>query len=288
MNIQQIIKIAKNPLNAIYADSLIERLVPKRRKHAILISLPKSGTTWLGSTLVSLLDWQTAYILPNYGRREQELDRHRLLFNRGENIVTPGVHTRCNEETLKILDLAQSKSIFLFRDIFDIVVSFKDHMNRESVAWPMAYIDEATWANMDNERQLDFLIDMVVPWYFNFYCGWVHSEIFADKQRSLCLTYQQLKNDIHQTLHQICHFLEEARTDEDIDKALAISKERNFRKNKGVAGRGTQQLSLNQKRKICSLANYYPDIDFQLIGLTDEMIPMRNCPEQKAARIENE
>ena len=68
MNIQQIIKIAKNPLNAIYADSLIERLVPKRRKHAILISLPKSGTTWLGSTLVSLLDWQTAYILPNYGQ----------------------------------------------------------------------------------------------------------------------------------------------------------------------------------------------------------------------------
>ena len=44
-----------NPAHAFYSDSIIEYLVPKKRKHAALISAPKSGSTWLQNSIFPVL-----------------------------------------------------------------------------------------------------------------------------------------------------------------------------------------------------------------------------------------
>lgn len=265
-----------NPAHAIYSDTVIEYIVPKKRKHAALISAPKSGSTWLSSILMSLLGWQVMHLLPHFGRREQELDIHRLLLTkRSNNIVTPGVHTRYSRETTKLLKLSNAHTILQFRSIFDIVVSFKDHMNNESVKWPMAYMDTDTWKSFNETEQLDFVVDMVVPWYFNFYSGWMNSDFIKDKERALIVTYEDMKQDILAVVSKTCKFLGEPKSDDEIRAAIELSKRLQTRKNKGVVGRGKSQLNDKQRQRIVYYTRFYPNIDFTILGIPDEMIPSR-------------
>jgi len=286
VNTRHLIKAIQNPTHALYKDEVIEKLVPKGRKHLALISSPKSGSTWLNYILDSLLGWKELHMLPHFGRREQELDLHRLLLSdRDENIFTPGVHTRYNKETMNILNIANSKTIFQFRSIFDMVVSFRDHMNRESVRWPMAYMDKKNWALLDETKQLDFVIEMVVPWYYNFYCGWMSSDIIKERKRSLIITYEAMKKDTIGEIRRVCKFVGEKKTDKEIEAAMAASNKKNFRKNKGIVGRGKQQLNEEQIEKIISYTNFYPTIDFSLLGIKDEKIPGRTKQQNSANRV---
>ncbi|MDG2169738.1 MAG: sulfotransferase domain-containing protein [Opitutales bacterium] len=276
MKFSTIFKAMMNPAHAFYSDSIIEYLVPKKRKHAALISAPKSGSTWLSSVLMSLLGWQVMHLLPHFGRREQELDIHRLLLTKRSNdIITPGVHTRYSRETTKLLKLGNAHTIIQVRSIFDIVVSFKDHMNRESVKWSMAYMDPDTWNSFNETEQLDFVVDMVVPWYFNFYCGWMNSDLIKAKDRALIVAYEDMNKDIFAVVSKVVKFLGEPKSDDEIRAAIEHSKRSQTRKNKGVIGRGKSQLNDEQRQRIIYYTRFYPNIDFTHLGIPDEMIPTR-------------
>lgn len=268
-----IVKALRNPIHALYTDELIEYLVPRRRKHAALISSPKSGSTWLGTVLEPLLGWHILHLLPYYGRREQEPEIHRLLLApRNKNVFTPSEHCRYNGEILNLFKVARSQVIFQFRNIFDMVVSFRDHMNSEGVHWSMAYVDEDTWNSFDDERKLDLIVDMIVPWYFNFYCGWITSEFIKDPSRAIIVRYENLREDTVGEVQRVCEFLGEPKNAEDVSAAIELSSRKNTRKNKGVVGRGTTQLNDAQRERIIHYTRYYPTVDFTLLGITKEMI----------------
>jgi hypothetical protein len=276
MKFSTIFKAMMNPTHGFYSDSVIENLVPKKRKHAALISAPKSGSTWLSSILISLLGWQVMHLLPHFGRREQELDMHRLLLTkRNKNIISPGVHTRYSGETTNLLNVGNAHAILQFRSIFDMVVSFKDHMNGESVKWSMAYMDPDTWKSFNETEQLDFVVDMVVPWYFNFYCGWMDSDFIKNKERALIVTYEEMKKDTVAVVSKVCKFLGEPKSDDEIRAAIDHSNSLRTRKNKGIVGRGKSQLNDAQRQRIIYYTRFYPNIDFTILGIPDEMIPSR-------------
>jgi hypothetical protein len=107
-----------------------------------------------------------------------------------------------NAALLKVFGV---KSIILVRGIFDAMVSLMDDLRRKEKlpmfgtginGYSFIWHDEMIKACPD-DRLLDAIIDLVVPWYINFYVSWFrlgeHGTVHAK-----WVTYEELINEEHQ------------------------------------------------------------------------------------------
>ena len=151
------------------------------------------------------------------------------------------------------------------RNLFDTCVSVRDHFVKQDTISPIAYVDQSFLA-LPEQRQFDFLVDLVVPWYLNFFATW-----FEGKRRGevdYCwVSYEKLVQDPAATLKRILDYVGESRTDADVDAALQIASKSPTRLNVGRMGRGKEVLTERQQARIRELRDFYPHIDFSPIGL---------------------
>ena len=141
-------------------------------------------------------------------------------------------------------------------------------MVNESVIVPAAFMKDDIWNKLSDEEKLSFLVDMVVPWYFNFYCGWITSPLYKEGKVQL-ITYEGLKNNPSDIVASIVKFVGEDKTDIDIQKALENTRKQKTRKNKGILGRG-MSMSEELRLRIISYTKYYPGIDFEPLGIPND------------------
>lgn len=235
-------------------------------KHLFLVCAPKSGSTWLSVILENLLNWPAIYLVSAFGHREQEIDLNPLLAsNKKGNIISPHQHLRYSKYSKEIIDTLNSKLVLQVRNIFDTIISYRDHLDQESVVVPAAFMNDKIWQQLSEEEKLGFIVDLVVPWYFNFYCGWITSDLYAEG-KILMITYNELKSDPFETTNKVVQFINEDKSKIEIEKAIEKAAQKNIRKNKAVAGRGLL-LSNQLKERVISYTKYYPGIDFSPIGL---------------------
>lgn len=233
-----------------------------------MIAAPKSGSTWLSRILENLLGWQQVLLIPSHYRREQEIDIRKLVIESAhENIFSPGQHCRASEPTFKILRKARIKIFMQYRNIYDTVISVYDHFDANPVV-PYAYMDVDNWSKLDAEEKTNFVIDMVIPWFFNFYAGWLQSNLVKNNQIFLS-SYESLQQDPCEHVKKLTEWFGENFTDTEIAEAIEKTSKGKTRKNKGIIGRG-RALKPYQKERIGRMAAYYPDIDFSLIGIGKE------------------
>jgi len=160
------------------------------------------------------------------------------------------------------------KPVILVRNIFDVVVSIRDHMFNEGYEFPTFFCDEK-FKNLDEKSQFDFIIEQGIPWYFNFYVSW-HKAISEKRIEGLWLIYEEVVSDWHKALRKVADFYGIDTTDEKIDDALQqtlIKRKKKIRLNKGIVGRGFTFLTEEQRDKIVGMARFYPWIDFSSIGI---------------------
>lgn len=267
---RRVASFLKDPIRSIYVDSFISTLISKRRKHLWLIAAPKSGSTWLTVILDNCLKWKQISLVPDYDRREQEADLRQIILQGGRrgNIFSPHQHCRYSDNTASIITQTGAKVILLCRNIFDTVLSVKDHLDRESRIIPMSYMDDESWNALADEQRRDFVIDMIIPWYFNFYCGWFKSSLINSGQ-VLITTYENLNTNTPEVIGEILDFIEVQKSKVHINDAISKSRLRDTRKNKGVVGRGAT-LTIKQRKRIAVYAKYWKDVDLTLIGIDKE------------------
>ena len=262
--------VLTNPLALLYTDGFIFRRLSKRRKHAWIACAPKSGSTWLTALLRDSLRWKIAEMVPGHDRREQEIDLRRLMLRwPTANVISPQQHCRCSTVTEDVVRRANIKVILQIRNIYDTVVSVRDHFENESVRVPMAYMDELSWTSLSPSEKLSFVVDMVVPWYFSFYCGWMTSPLL-NTGRVHVSTYERLRENPVGALTDILAFLGETRGEDELRKSLAACERKKTRKNKGICGRGRSELTTQQMDTIRNYAGYYRGLDFSLLGISDD------------------
>lgn len=240
-------------------------------KHLFLICAPKSGSTWLTNILKRLLNWNVVKLLPAFEHREQEIDLV-PLFESGVkgNVFSPHQHLRYSHHTEKIINMLDSYLILQLRSIYDTIISYKDHLNKESVKVPAAFMNDENWELLSEENKLSFVVDLVVPWYFNFYCGWLTSNLYKEGRIKI-ITYSGMKKDTLLTVKGILEYIEEPFTDSKIAKVMDEVAKTNTRKNKGISGRGNQ-IPDELKKRVVSYTKYYPKVNFDLLGITQEEI----------------
>jgi len=267
----QIVKVLeKGEVSGLPPESLLDdrflasRIMPGR-KHAWLVAAPKSGSTWLSVMLEILLGWRKVPLWRGSDRREQEPDARELLRFPRENIFSPHQHCRASESTVELINQFRIKSIIQVRNIYDSVISFREHCLNEGLLFSMAYIDQE-FLGYDNERQLQFIIDMILPWYFSFYVSWCQAEGLTAENK-LLVNYDELLRDTQGTLGKILEYLGESRSPAEIERAMAQAKRKDTVKNKAVIGRGNIMLNELHKAKIRELRQYYSHIDFSSVGL---------------------
>ena len=275
-----------------YPDMGAPLLTPDSTR-VLVACMPKSGSTFLATALSCLPGFRRVNITPMpMRRREQEIDLLRLLqeeeltqrlreSNRSTGIrglfkrLTSNVsspesiarargwvaqhHVRYSLTTKYIIEDYQIVPVVLVRNIFDALVSLRDHLMNDAVDMSMAYFS-TQMRSWSDEEMADYLIDMVVPWYINFYVSW------QDFPQRLQLTYEQVRSDTAGCLEEIVSVARLNMSIQDIELAIEEAMNKPIRLNKGVSGRGAS-FTDEHRQRAARYAAYYPHVDFSPIGL---------------------
>jgi hypothetical protein len=237
----------------------------KKKQHILILCTPKSGSTYLLRLLESLLSYKVKIFIPAFDRTEQDVFEPEIINSLKINTVSHQ-HTRCTNNNIRLLNKHKIKPVILTRNIFDSVISMRNHMilEPESSWWPMAYIDH-NFYSLSTEKQYDFVIDLIIPWYINFYVSW---QRYQEKNSLLWITYEELFTDKLAVLKKILDYYG---IKKDIT-LMDVANHENFIKGKTRKTNLDKlnkeiKLSEEQINKIKTLTNYYGDIDFSKLGI---------------------
>ncbi|MFT7053585.1 MAG: hypothetical protein ACJAU1_001142 [Psychromonas sp.] len=231
----------------------------KDKNHLLVACMPKSGSTFLTAILNNFPDFKQAILVPDAGRREQELDRIELIRHDNHHYAAQH-HVRYSQPTKVLIEQFNIKPIILVRNIYDAMISLRDHLKNESVIKPMGYVlpDMVNWPNSELE---EFIVDIFTPWYFNFFVSWHQYE---DKY---LITYEDLINDPLKKINDINNHFSLGLSSIELETAIDDANNMFTRKNIGITGRG-QELNDYCKTQIDKIAKYYKGVDFSLLGIT--------------------
>ena len=240
-------------------------LVDRDRTRLFIACMPKTGSTYSSRLLESLTGFRSYGLAFAYGRNEQEISWPRLMPSLRRDALFVQQHVRASQVTLEALDIFRVTTIVQIRNIFDIIMSLRDHLACGEFDGSMAYVD-ARFLRQSHDEQLDFIIDLMIPWYVNFFVSWSEAESTMGV-RLFWLRYEELTGAPVAVLTRLC---DHVGLDPDrlrIEVALAEAAAKPTRFNRGIAGRGASGLSEAQKNRVRAQAAHYPWVDFTPIGL---------------------
>lgn len=247
-------------------DEFLASQIRKDRKHLWHLSAPRSGSTWVTTMLGNILKYKVVPLVPSFDRREQEIDLRTLAPYTEDDIFSPHQHCRASEMTISIMQRFNIKPIVQIRDIFDTVMSLKDYIGKGNLNLPMAYINRE-YNYLSDEEQIDFVIDMVLPWYFNFLGTWFEYQHPNEKDNKVhYIIYESLVEDTLGTIKGILEYIDEKRDEEELNSIIEQVGKMNTEKNIAKVGRGVQ-LNDSQREKIIKISEYYSNIDFSPVGI---------------------
>lgn len=227
--------------------------------HILLACFPKSGSSFLRELIKNLPNMTQVALVTGYDRREQELSTDELILHHSKNYVAQH-HVRYSVITERLMKNFNLKPVVLVRNIFDVVESLHDHFYREGPVLPMGFLPN-NWNDWNRDHLLNFICDMIMPWYFNFYFSWTLRD---DK---LLVSYEELVKNTHETISKITEYSNIKCNAIEIDNSIKMTtKQQNLRLNIGKTGRG-DLLPQYIKDKIRDLSKYYGSENMSVIGL---------------------
>lgn len=249
----------------------LQRNVYKGKPYILVACMQKSGSTFLTNMVAELSGYRKYPLVYKYQQNEQDVYLPRLIDAYWFGTVTQQ-HVRATAPNLELLELYGIQPTILVRNIFDIVVSMRDHLYRESLKNPIFYLNEEFYT-YDKATQFDLIITMGLPWYFSFFASWWDA-CSRGGIEGLWLTYEDVIADKVAALRKIMDFYEIPKTDAELKTAVENTTRRSDnRVNKGVSGRGSAELTEAQKEQIGALTRFYPWVDFSRIGIKNNQQP---------------
>ena len=259
----------------------------------LVACMPKSASTFLTTAIAGLPGLRRTSLYPApVNRREQEFDLLRLLQEeaitaqicrnsydlslmsnlgnmlRGGKTIAKALggegwvaqqHVRFSSVTACLIKDYRIVPVFLVRNIFDALISMRDHLRDNAVNMAMAHFTPQMH-NLSDEQMADFLVDMVAPWYINFFVSW------QDCPDRVQVDFEQIRKDPVQCILSIMSTTDLKYSDKEVATAIENAKKKKVRMNKGVSGRGAA-FDYAHKSRIRRYAEYYPFVDFAPIGI---------------------
>ena len=235
----------------------------------VVAAAPKAGSTFLVNTLIRITGLRGFRLCAAYSTNEHDLYLPALCLMNRYGCVSQ-LHMKGTFHNAALLRSFGIKPIILVRRIEDIVVSLQHDLREKSQrrslgtgrsGYSFLWQDQST-KGLSEERLLDMVIDLAVPWFVNFYISW-HRLCEQGAVDALWVTYEELFADKEKTLRQVLGFL--GISAGEIDPEILARKYRTFRD--GRVGQGTSTLSAAQRERLRARFSYYPGVDFGKYGL---------------------
>jgi len=244
-----------------------------------VFSMPKSASSFVQSTFakafqlpfVSLTTTTTPFggSVIGCNAREQELDELAIIFaNIHAKSYVAQHHTRATKYTCTLLQNYGIVPIICIRNISDCLVSLL-YMTEQWLSVDDDKILGTIWGNfggsfpfawrqLSRAEKLDIVIDRWAKWYLDFFFSWKRAAL--RKQASpLFIAYEHdILNGSKGFVEKTKRFFNLNQVQEDTFNASVV----NFdvgkaRFNKGILGRGAEQLSTSQNLKILRAAKSF-------------------------------
>ncbi|MEX2577163.1 MAG: sulfotransferase domain-containing protein [Halofilum sp. (in: g-proteobacteria)] len=252
----------------IAVHSGIRRRLLARGDSILITCMPKSGSTFLLAALEEVTGYQQAKLIYSWARTDHELYLPRLLDAQFRHTVTRH-HLRASGPNIELLERFRIKPVVLVRNLYDAAVSVRDHLEKEGHHNFPALHAPNEFSQMQRHEQLEFVIDHVMPWYIQFYASWYGPWIAGDMDM-LWLRYEELIEDWSSGVLQVLEFYGLESNRAAITKAIEESYRSDLvtkRFNQVVVGRGLDELTEAQRKRIRKLASYHSGVDFSYVGL---------------------
>ena len=233
-------------------DVLVSLIGFKRGPHILVACMPKSGSTFLTNVIGKYEGFRRVRLIPTWGAREHELCSIKLSrYNHSRYVAQP--HLRNSEWTQYLIKKYNLTPVVMVRNLFDVVLSFRDHIRKESLDWPMAHFTPHHQAMGDAELE-ETIVRLVMPWYMTFYAGW------RSDPNALFVHYEDLISCPEEIMSAVLKRGGLSPDPEKVKLALDRGKEANNRMNVGVAGRG-KILSSRAAEELQKLIDLYPEFE---------------------------
>jgi len=236
----------------------------------VVAAAPKAGSTFLVNTLIRITRLRGFRLCAAYSTNEHDLYLPALCLMNRYGCVSQ-MHMKGTYHNAALMRTFGIRPIILVRRIEDIVVSLQHDLRGKAqkrsvgtgrVGYSFVWQDKTT-KDLSDERLLDMIIDLAVPWFVNFYVSW-YRLCEQGAVDALWVTYEELFADKERIVKQVLDFLG-LHNSASIDPAILSRKYRTFRD--GSVGQGAATLTAEQQRRLRERFAYYSDVDFSRYGL---------------------
>lgn len=211
----------------------------------------KCASTYVADTLRRSFGAQVGNrdIAGYYFPAEQNLTYELLEQLRGKTFAL-NLHLRPYPHNLDALARERISVVCLWRNLGDVVISFDDHIRRESELNPIFFVaDRERYLAMSSEARYNHLIDSIVPWNLGFYLAW-------RRQSVPLFPYEELVRSSETLFERALHWLAPAVGSSSYGSAVPPSDD--TRLNVGVVGRSENMLSHGNRRRLERLVLDHP------------------------------
>lgn len=235
-----------------------------RGKPLFVLAPPKSASTFFSHVMALATGRTNGLAMPSYGRREHEFDALGTLAMRNRAVVLQSA-TRFSAATRYFLAQTGTRPVLLKRNVYDSLISLWDHLLKVETDIPLALVHPHD-LDRDDAQMLDFLVDIVAPWYVQFYAGWMRAAE-SEEVDLLVLDYETVTAETAEAIELVCrHVGDPIPAAETMSQALEEARGAKVRFNQGKSGRG-ERFGDERRARVERLAAYYPDVDFSPIGI---------------------
>lgn len=242
--------------------------ISKRRPSIVLTFAPKAAGTYLRTAAIIAADGQIVRTVHAQGGRDAQFYLPTFLaYYRGG--VTPytlvtHVHMQALPANRYLIDALSLKPIIMLRSVPDMLASFLDMLVNDENARieGLNCTIPADFTQMNHEARADYVIDMVAPWYASYFATW-RDYVESDPHRTHVARYRDFLEKPGKVLQHLLEHAGVPQSRKQCEDALKIAwaDRSTLRYNKGVAGRGAEYFTKEQRERITRLLSRFKSLD---------------------------
>jgi hypothetical protein len=248
------------------AQQHLFRTLGAQRKAVVMAFPPKAAGTFLRTAVIKAVDGQLVRIVHAQAGRDATPYLPTLVryYEGGitDKTLVTHVHMLALPANLHLLSAFAIKPVIMLRSIPDMLASYWDMLDTDDHALHdglNCHIPPGFRA-LANNSKADFIIDVLAPWYVNFYAGWLSHAQISDNV--LLLDYPTLQADPATVVEMILKHVGIAGDRARCEAAVAEVWQRrtSLRFNKGESGRGARYFRPAHLNRLARMFGHYPTL----------------------------
>jgi hypothetical protein len=243
------------------------RSVGARRPILLLAFAPKSAGTYFRQAAMHAVGGELIRMCHAQGGRDGTLYLPNVLaccLDQTSPATVTHIHMQALTANRKFIEALGLKPVIMIRDLADMLASLLDNFEGDPVARAEGVNCQvpSNFCDMDRATKLDFMIDVIAPWYASNFATW--KSFVDDAPRTVCvLRYRDFCVNPAESLHKAISHAGFVTTRQKCIQSLeeVWRDKESYRFNKGVSGRGRFYFLPEHFRRLHRLLSYYPQLE---------------------------